>query len=419
MACPDEIMLAALAEGRGGSAQAHLDSCASCREEVLAIQETLASGPEPRDARSVGYWKEVSLGAVAAPSRALPFLSPAMLRAASVLLALGAWAAWARWGASRSPSAPPAAPAQDLRADWLLGPGQSRESEAGMRRFILGGSAVGTLDRSSLAELDPKGETILLRKGALWLGIPEGMKLKVAFPDGASVQAESGALWASLPDPKVAGLLRDAWASPAARIEVWLESGRGILRTPEGRETPLTAPALAVRGPEGWSVRPAAQAPEGATALRDFAAAWKPSNGPWEVRDRTEMSGAGWILDGSAGRARLGTSRAVSSGVLTVPLQRPADGLELTIVFPQPGGARSWPLGSWEARGLGETAVLSVAFGPWGAEGYLNGRRAWTRSPRETASLLQPAEGGLSLGVVLRGGRMKLPSMELREGEGP
>lgn len=417
MDCPDLNTLAALAEGGKASPDLarHLASCQACArelEEVRAALEQEQEGKGP-DAVSIPFWKGVAAGVKVGGAHRRLF--PVPLRwAAAVLLALGAGLmGWARRGEAPAPvNAEPARALASAAPSWLLEPGRMAPVA-----FLYSGGVRGALSRG--ARLQALSVGLLLEKGEAYLDVPQGVVLRLMTPDGAEVRGSGGGFWAGIqaPPQTLSGRwFRAAWAEDAPDTRVWAESGQVTLGSRDGKpgSEEVLPPGSAARWQEGrWIREEGGEARRRAESLRAALPAWEQAGGWTLCEDATPLPQGGWRLGARKGRARLASPSAPAQGLLTVSLRRPAPRSEIRIVFPQPGGSRAWRLADWASRGLGESATLTVAYGPWGARGDADGRTLWSMTPAELAKAMPAAEPGA--GISLEGEGIDLFEAVLKE----
>ncbi len=424
MKCPDANALAALAEA-GDMASfpelaLHLASCPACARELEQVRASLETGQEEEDPffDSRLLWKKIASGAANGIEPATQ--SPALLRwAAAVLLALAAGLAhWAHRESSSTPvSGVPARAATAASPSWLLEPGRPAGDSFVYLGGIRGSLSPGTR-LQALATAEPR---FLLECGEAYLDIPPGVSGRILIQGGAEARVSGGALWAGIQttsQPLAGAFLRAALAADSpGTFRVWAESGQIILHHRDGRggKEEVLPPGATARWQEGQWIREQ----EGTDSIRLRALSLKASlpvwrETPWSLTEgATPLPRSGWHLDARTGRARLASSSPPAQGLLTVSLSRPEPRSELRIIFPQAGGSRAWRLGDWASRGLGKSASLTVAYGPWGARADADGNPLWSMTPEEVAKALPLAEGGA--GISLEGESIDLANAVLRE----
>ena len=395
MNCPDLETLCALADGkRLPEVESHLKDCPSCLEEVGALR---SRNPAPQASREALTRLKASTPDGSRPHRwAHPAL--ALAAAAALLLAAGVF-----WVNGHTPSdgtggSPPAL--QSSRPGWLTTPG-IRDRGHGEESLLLGGSVPAIAGKGARIEVGPGRVTLV--SGSLTLEIPGGLPWTVASPGGASARAEGTALWAeqeAAPET-AAGWIRDAFAeaSETPEFRVWAGSGTLVLKSPDGSTSTHAAPALAIWDGSTWACRPSPEIPH---AVRDLGLAWTAPARPWTAVGASVREQGGWKLGPGSGRVLF--PDAPPEGVLRVRVLPVAPDTELALAFPHPDGARLWRIGDWGSRKLGRIAVLSVAYGPWGAAGYVDGELRWHMDAAEAARALARAPEGLEAGLASTGG---------------
>lgn len=424
--CPDLNLLAALAEGEAiPEAAAHVDVCGACREEVEALR-ALAGLAGRESASSLALWKTLAREAGSGDRGKAGMASPLRMRwAAAILLAVGAGAVALRRlpdGLLGLPDgtvdAKGAAAALAGRPAWLMEEGAEWASAPGSapRTFVLSGAVTGVAGAGARARAEGSGLRLLA--GDLCLSIPEGISCRILGPAAeqaeqgcAEVEASGAEVWAGWEEPAPLPM-KAAWGLllPAARAEegvfrVWLASGRAVLRAPGAGPQEIAAPALAEFRHRRWEI---ARDPGGCPArLKELRRApTRPAGREWPVAAHAcRRAEGGWRL-GPDGPARLADPSGPEEGILLARFRRPPQQVQVTLAFPQPGGSRAWLLGDWVSRGFGETVTLSVAYGPWGAEGYVDGRRAWSMDASRLAQTLSAS--GLATGIEISGGAVEI-----------
>lgn len=407
--CPDPETLSALAEGRlpSPAAREHLKACPACAAEVEAVRRDMTQiQPE------VGGLEILrDLAAGETPLRRRSWIP--LAAAACLALTAGVW--WALREPAEAPGGKPPSVAV-RRPSWIPPPSEgSRDLRE--RPVLLGGSVPAWADKSTRIESGPS--RVVLHAGSLALDLPEDLRWTVAVPEGASASAQGTALWAE----RDAGAgqaslwIREAQAGGSTPgFRVWAERGTLTLRSPgpDGKTSEHAAPVLALWDGAAWEARPDPGIPASVQALKR---AWPAPAGDWEVRGAAAREASGWTLGPSPGSLRLADPPL--EGVLRLRVLPVEPGTELSIAFPQPGGSRLWRIGSWGGRRLGKAAVLSVAYGPWGAEGYADGELRWRMDPRQAEQGLPAAPEDLKAGILAAGGKVSvLEVTRLRAPEG-
>lgn len=392
MNCPDLETLSALADGKRLPEAAHLETCPACLEEVRALR---SRNPSPQASPEALARLKASIPDAPSPRR---WMRPAyaMAAAAGLLLAAGVFRVTGRDPADGTGGSSPAA--QLSRPDWLT---TSGILDRGGEPILLGGSVPGIAGKGTRLEAGPGRVTLL--SGHLALEVPEGLPWTVASPEGASACAEGTALWAeqeSSPETAAGWVLREARASEGSRLRVWAERGTLTLRNPGpgGQVTEHAAPALAVWDGVIWACRPSGEIPQ---AVRELGRAWASPTRPWTAGGAAVREQGGWKLGPGSGRVLL--PDAPREGVLRVRVLPVARDTELALAFPHPDGARLWRIGDWGSRKLGKIAVLSLAYGPWGAAGYVDGEPRWSMDAAQAGTLARAPEG-LEAGLSSAGG---------------
>jgi hypothetical protein len=406
MSCPDLNVLVALAEGREAppALAGHLGSCPACREEVAAIRADLETRhPEP-DPRDRAQWKTLALGASDRPGR-VPWRKPLAWAAAVLLLAGGWMLVGDPFGEAPPPAAPPQAPASPA---WLADGVWEAGKGKGATPFLLGGVIPGAA--SAQARFRAEGTRLSLEAGEVYLAAPEGISCQLQGPEGAWAKTAGGALWArrNPTSPTAAwSLLTSVWAVETGAFQVSVVSGTAELSSIPG-EAPLRldATGLAEWREGRWKILEGQALPEGVSTLRRLlpsaaGTAWT----NLRAAETLPLPQGGWAL-GPGDPAWLAAGAAPPQGTLTVTLKRPPSQTDVLLVFPQPGGSRAWRLGDWSGRRFSDLVTLTVAYGPWGARGYVDGQKAWTLGPG--AASLSAAPPGLEIGVVASGGRLEI-----------
>jgi hypothetical protein len=417
MACPDLEVLAALAEGGLSDPVAvdHMISCGRCRREVQALAEALApsriaSEPLPR------VWL-LAAQAAGKPSPACPSRRRRLLPwAAAVLITLAGGVSWqlrqdsrpaGTAGETAEAALPPSAPA------WLL-----QGAATGIpddTPLLLSGSVLCAAGKGTC--VTARDGEVQVDAGELLAEVPEGVRFRITGPDGACVSTLGGTVWVSVPTaPQVSGwrfLLREALAAEAhPPVRVWVVQGSAELTGHGAGPSMLSAASGAEFRGGRWERWDRVEAPAGVRRLREtLGRRFRPP--AWTVREQVEPAGGeAWRLGHAA---RLGLSEAPPEATLRIRMDRPSPEAEVRIAFPQPGGPRAWLIGDWQARGLGEAATLSVAYGPWGACGYADGRRLWVLGPDGPSGRLLPAPRGMALGIAVSGAGVVLREVRLME----
>lgn len=239
---------------------------------------------------------------------------------------------------------------------------------------------------------------VLLAAGAWKLSHRPSIPAPAAALPSAAWLVEEGKPWTASRDAQPfvleGGVPGAAWGG--TRIEVnggnlRLEKGEALLRIPEGLT--LSLGSVPLKGEVWIGVERTS-----ASLLREARAAepcriWT-GQGPEPAHLRALR--AALPLQGKGSR----------EGLISVRLKRPPAASEVLLAFPQPSGARAWLLGDWKARGYPETATFSVAYGPWGARGSVEGRRVWSLDAAGAAALPKPP-AGVEAGISAKGGRVE------------
>lgn len=381
MSCPDPNALAVLAEGgeETSALREHLAGCAACRDTLEAIRAEIGD-PEPPPKVEAALWEDTARAL--APPRRRSWIP--LAAAAGLLLCAGLWIR------SRTGPTPPAVPPSQDLPSWL--PSGSWTSTRDGEPVLLEGGIGAVAGPGTSLRTGPG--VLHLDAGELALEVPKGAGLSL----GSCARIESGRLWISAVEASRTGsLFRDAWAGGVPGLRLLLLEGKAFLKSADGSERPA-APGERMALQDGaWTSLgkdPSPRALALASALD--AEAWSVTRGALPLKD------GAWRLEGRASSACLGAG--IPEGALTVRLRRPPAGSEVLLSF----SGRAWVLGDWAARGFGAEAVLTVAFGPWGARGYANGRRAWAMDPKALATTLPASpEGGIS-GVRVSGSDVEI-----------